>query len=247
MRRLIGRISVLTTIAAASGAFSACYADGASVASQKASTARGEVGSLGVNLSIGNGVVVTAASYTITGPSSYMKTGSIDLTEAASLSTVIGGIPAGAGYSIAINATGADGLTTCGGSRGFDVTAHVTTTTTVALDCHEPVKKGSVLLKGVANICPVVNSVTCPRYASIGETVQLTALAHDSDFGPSVLTYQWSATGGLLDATGTSGTFTCTGVELVTISLTVSDGDPSPTCADTKATLIGCLGPDAGA
>jgi hypothetical protein len=230
----------------ASSALSACYADGTSVPAEKASAAKEGVGSLGVNLTVGRGVILTTATYAITGSGSYMKMGSIDLTSAASLSAVIGGIPAGTGYSIAISSTAADGLTTCGGSNGFAVTAHTTTNTTVALDCHQPKLYGSVHLNGVTNICPVINSITMPMYANVGDTVAVSAFVHDTDQGPSPLTYQWSTTGGMLDAMGPSGTFTCTEAGIVTISLTVSDGDPKPACAATKSTLIGCLLPDGG-
>lgn len=246
MRRLVGRVFVLTMISAgASSAMSACYADDGSVPSQKAGAAKAEVGSLGVNLHIGSGIVVDTASYTVTGPGSFMKTGSIDLGATEKLSVTIGGLPAGTGYSIAISATAIDGITTCGGSNGFDVMAHVTTSTTVALDCHEPPRKGSVLLTGVANICPVLESLDVfPNYAWIGRTATLTARAHDSDNGPSALTYEWSASAGMLDASGASATFTCTDMGVATITLTIADGDPSPTCADTMTTVVGCVPPD---
>ena len=246
MRRLLDRVSVLTLIAAgASSALSACYGDGASAPSGKASAAKGDVGSLGVSLHIGSGILVNSASYTITGSGSFMKIGSIDLSSTEKLSATIGGLPAGTGYNIAISATATDGLTSCAGSNGFEVTPQATTTTVVAMNCHEPPRKGSVLLTGIANICPVAESLNAfPNYTWVGHTVALTARAHDSDEGPQAISYQWSASAGMVDANGASATFTCTDAGVATITLTVSDGDPSPTCADTMTTSVGCVPPD---
>ena len=42
-------------------------------------------------------------------------------------SATIGGLPAGAGFTIALTSTAADGGTQCGGSAPFSVTAHATT------------------------------------------------------------------------------------------------------------------------
>src|SRR5262249_28553229 len=59
------------------------------------STGAGEVGSVGVALQLGSGQVVNTASYTITGPGGFTKSGTIDVSQSNTLSAVIPGIPAG--------------------------------------------------------------------------------------------------------------------------------------------------------
>ncbi|HVW24739.1 MAG TPA: hypothetical protein VHC69_05185 [Polyangiaceae bacterium] len=256
MRRLLGRVYFLTFLATgASGAVTGCYGDGASAPSTSAETTakaeKASTGSLAVDLVVVGGVGVDSVSYTITGPGSFTKTGSIDASASQTLSAQIGGLPAATGYSIALSATATDGVTTCSGSQSFDVTAHATSNATVALDCHEPPKKGSVLFEGVANICPVVDSVSgMPNISEQGMTVMLDAAAHDSDDGPSPLTYRWSATSGTLSTgSGASTMLTCTDPVLVTITVSVSDGDPNPTCAASMTTVVSCIpsdSPDGG-
>ena len=256
MRRLLGRVSFLTFLAtAASGALSACYDNDAAPAPtpSRSSAVTGQaqqqgVGSLGIDLVVVGDVGVASASYTITGPGSYTKTGTIDASSSSTLSAQIGGIPAATGYSIALSATATDGVTTCAGSQNFDVTAHATTNAIVALDCHEPPKKGTVLFKGVLNVCPVIDSISVmPDPSEVGTAVMLDAAAHDFDDGPSPLTYHWTASAGSLSTdSGPSTTLTCSNSAPVEVTLSVSDGDPNPTCAATMTGFVTCVPGDAG-
>lgn len=253
MRRLLGRVSFLTFIAmAASGAATACYDDAAPLPARHTDVTgqaeQQDVGSLGIDLVVVGDVSVASASYTITGPGSYTKTGTIDASSSSTLSAQIGGIPAATGYSIALSATATDGVTTCTGSQNFDVTAHATTTTIVALDCHEPPKKGTVLLQGVLNVCPVIDSISVmPDPSEVGTGVMLDATAHDFDDGPSPLTYHWTASAGSLSTdSGASTTLTCTNSAPVEVTLTVSDGDPNPSCAASMTGFVTCVPGDAG-
>ena len=90
------------------------------------------------------GVTINTVSYQITGPNSYSKTGTFDVSNSTTLSGIIGGIPAGNGFTINLSATGADGRTTCGGSATFNVTAGAVTNVSVTLDCHQPSNTGSI-------------------------------------------------------------------------------------------------------
>ena len=189
----------------------------------------------------GDGTIKTA-SYTITGPNGFSKTGSIDVSMSNTLSATIPGIPAGAGYQIKITAITTDGSTTCGGAATFDVTAGKTVPVSVPLTCHEAPRLGSVMVMGVLNVCPTIDGIgASPAEVQVGGTIALAGTAHDSDAGPSALTYLWTASSGTLSsASAQNPKFTCTTAGTATISLTVSDGDPAASCADTQTAMVSC-------
>jgi acid phosphatase len=193
-------------------------------------------------LGVANGTTLNSVSYSITGPKGFTKTGPIDVSGSTTISAVIGGIPAAAGYSITLSGTTIDGGTSCQGSAGFDVLAKQTTSVQVRLACHEPAHTGRVLVNGVLNVCPVIDGVSAaPTEVIVGNSVFLTAATHDTDAGPSPLTYAWSAPSGSFSSTSSANTsFTCTGVGEVAVTLKVSDGDPAASCADTQSVTITC-------
>ncbi len=201
------------------------------------------VGSVGLKLAIGGGLTLNSVTFTITGPAGFAKTGTIDLTNANQISGLIGGIPAGQGFSITLNGTATDGTTSCGGSATFSVVAGTSTTVTVALDCHEAPHTGSITVNGTVNVCPRIDELSAnPASVNVGGTIALTGSAHDSDAGPQPLAYTWSASAGTITGSGTSATYTCTAPGTATITLSASDGDPSPTCADTLTATVSCSG-----
>jgi hypothetical protein len=230
----------------ASAMATGCYGNDESPTPTKNSEkhdANAKSGSVGLDLQVGSGTTLTSATYTITGPGGYTKSNTIDISNSPTLSFVVGGIPAGQGFNITVSATTADATTTCSGSGApFNVTASATTQVTVALDCHEPAKTGSVLVNGTTNVCPVADGISAnPAAVFVGGTVALDGLAHDSDNGPSPLTYTWSASTGTLSSTSAkSPTFTCTVPGPSTITLTVSDGDTSAGCANSLTATVQC-------
>jgi hypothetical protein len=198
--------------------------------------------SIGLSLDLASGVTIDSATYTITGPGGFTRSATIDLSTSTALSVVIGGIPAGTGYSISVATTSTDGLVSCAGSASFNVTAHTTTAVTVHLSCHEAPRTGSVQVNGGANVCPVIDSAgASPAEALVGTGVHLSGAAHDADSGPSALKYAWTATSGVFDsASAQNPLFTCTAPGTVNITLTVTDGDPSPTCSDNLSVIVTC-------
>jgi len=216
--------------------------EGAPQASQPASEQAGE-GSLGLTLA--SGVTLTQVSYTIIGPASFSKTGTFNVGQSSTISGLIGGIPAGSGYAITLSATTADSSLACGGSATFNVTAGQTTPVSVALICKEPPKTGSVMVNGVLNICPVVDSLNvAPSELAVGGSVVVNAAAHDSDAAPSPLSYRWTASSGSLSsATSQNPTFTCTVAGIATLTLEVSDGDANANCSDSVAATVTCSQP----
>ncbi len=181
-------------------------------------------------------------SYTIIGPNGFSKAGTIDVSSSTAISAVIGGLPAGNGYVITLTATGTGGSATCGGSATFNVTAHAVTMVTVTLDCHQPAKTGSVALNGNLNVCPVADGISAnPADVAVGFPVTLAIAAHDSDSGPSPLTYSWTAASGSFDThSSATPTFVCNAPGPVTLTASVSDGDSTPGCADTLSLVVTC-------
>jgi hypothetical protein len=198
-------------------------------------------GSLDLGLQLANGHILASASYTITGPNGYSKTGTIDISKSNQITATISGLPAGTGFSITISASSTEG-DTCGGSAGFGVTAGQTASVTVPLACREATKTGSVAVNGKLNLCPVVDGIgASPSEVNIGGSIAISALAHDSDAGPSALAYTWTASNGTLSsASAAKPTFTCTTAGTSTITLSVSDGDPAASCAGTLSTTVSC-------
>ena len=199
-------------------------------------------GEVNLALQLANGSSIQSASYTIIGPNGFSKTGSIDLSGATKLSATIGGLPVGAGYVITLSATTSDAAATCGGSATFNVQARITTPVTVALTCHEGARTGSVLVSGALNSCPTIDSLGAnPAEVQVGGSVALSALAHDSDAAPSPLSFSWQASAGTLsDAAAQNPKFTCTTPGVATLTLTVNDGDPAASCADTLTAQVTC-------
>jgi hypothetical protein len=199
-------------------------------------------GTVAMNLDVATGVSIDSASYSITGPNGFTRSGSIDLSHSSTLSAIISGLPAGNGFNISITATSSDGAVSCAGSTSFAVTASATTVVNLHLDCHEGTHQGSILVNGTLNICPVVDGVGAnPTDAIVGTGIHLNGDAHDTDSGPGALTYAWTATSGVFSSPSAQNPlFTCTVPGPSTITLTVTDGDPVPTCADNLSVTVDC-------
>lgn len=204
-------------------------------------SAEGE-GSIRAELQIDPGVILNTITYSVTGPAAFTKTGAIDVHASDTLTAIVSPIPAGTGFDIVFNGTATDGSTTCAGSTPFDIAAGQTTLTTVDLACHEAARSGSVQLNGSLNVCPSVESVAAnPTTVATGGTSQLTGTAHDLDLGPSPLAYHWTTDlGTLSDPAALNPTLTCTAPGAAHVTLSVTDGDPTPSCTDSRNTTIVC-------
>ncbi len=176
-----------------------------------------------VALLLKGGGVVNAFAYSITGPNSY--SGNINVANSSTVSATIGGIAAGAGYALTLTGTSVDGQTSCAGtSAAFTVAAGASTSVAVTIDCHGPVKTGSVAVNGTINICPTIDSVSANP--PVGNTIALASSASDPDNGPQPVSYSWTTSSGTLSsATAQNPTLTCTAPGTATLTLTVTDGD----------------------
>ncbi|HVW24751.1 MAG TPA: hypothetical protein VHC69_05245 [Polyangiaceae bacterium] len=201
----------------------------------------GATGKLDVALDIAPGVTLTTVSYSITGPSSFSKTGSFDVTNSTTITATIGPIPAATGYTVTLSTTAG---ATCSGSANFDITAHQTTPVTVHMSCKVASTNGSVQVNGALNVCPQLDGVQAtPSEVLVSGSVGLSATAHDSDNGPSPLTYAWTSDSGTFtDATAANTRFTCTAPGTANVTVTVSDGDASANCPATSTVQVTCTG-----
>ena len=77
------------------------------------------------------------ATYTITGPAMFSRTGALSSSSGGGPSALVGGVPPATGYTVSIDGTATDGSVTCHGTAMFDVMTHMTTSVTVPLTCRE--------------------------------------------------------------------------------------------------------------
>jgi len=204
------------------------------VGDQENSAESEDIGSLGLNLAVAPGVTLLSVSYEISG-NGFQKSGAIDVGDSPTISGIIGGIPAGNGYTIALSAVSVEDGTTFTGSATFNVSAGQTTSVTIHLKGSGAGKNGSVSVNGTLNIGPVLDELTAtPTTVFVGGQVSLSSVATDPDEAPSALSYYWSTTGGVIDnpiapnaklTSDTPGTFT--------VKLTVSDGELTATKSTT--------------
>ena len=187
-------------------------------------------GSVGLQLQLPGGVGVNTASWTITGPngaSTVVQTGTVNVQNSQSISFLVGGIPVGSGYTVTLNATATDGVTSCVGSGTFSTTARTTTAVTVLLQCTQPPSEaGSVQINGSAYSCASVSSIAAsPSEVNVGATAALSATASGPGADGGAISYAWSAPSGTFDTpNAANANFSCTTAGPVTVTLTVTDG-----------------------
>jgi hypothetical protein len=204
----------------------------------------GPTGSVGVELNLGGGVMVTSASYSVTGPNGFTTSGTVAVGNSPNVSVVLQSVPVGNGYIISLSALASDGITTCSGSTTFNVSNSAMTTVVVQLNCMDPETTGAAMVNGVLNICPVLDGLSArPAEAVVGGVLSFDAEAHDADNGPSPLAYSWTVGGLPMAGSGPQSSFTCSGAGTFVIGVKVSDGDPNPSCADQLSVSVTCTAP----
>lgn len=201
-------------------------------------------GSVGFELEVA-GVTLHNVAYAISG-NGFSKQGDVDVSHSPTLSAVIGGIPAGDGFTIIITATSPDGSVTCIGSATFSVMDGVITNVTIHLQCHFGQRPGRIDVSGIVNLCPTFEDLSvAPIETTVGGTITLLTRLGDADGPVSALrsTFSDGATSLSLNGVGTSAIgITCTQAGPGRITLTVSDGE----CLQATAVDVSCSGPGAG-
>src|SRR6266496_1727742 len=181
------------------GILSALAAVGAGACVGPPDAVSGETGNGTASLQLSPTTTLTTASYSITGPNAFVRSGTVDVSRSQTISVTEGNIPAGSGYTATITATATDGVTSCSGSGMFAVSTKMTTVLMIPVQCREPARTGSVQINGTFNVCPVVDGIGVnPGDVIVGFSSALRATAHDSDARPAALTYSWSASSGTL-------------------------------------------------
>jgi hypothetical protein len=247
MTRTLGQANIGAVLAILLGAFggaAGCSRDTGNGGALNDS----DIGNVEVALTLAPGITISTVGWTINGPNAFTRTGSIDVANSSTIAATIGGLPSGNGFTIALTANTTSGGAMCGGSTTFNVSAGMTGAVAVHLTCHQPPRSGSISVNGTINICPVVDGISAnPAQVAVGSPVALSAAAHDSDGGPTSLSYTWTAaTGTFASGTTATPTFTCNAPGPVTITVTASDGDLAAGCPATGSVQIRCRLPGAG-
>jgi hypothetical protein len=191
---------------------------------------------------VAGGATINTVNYTITGPSSFSQSGSIDVSHSSTISAILGPFAAGGPYAITLTGASTDGSETCAGSGTFNIVAGQTASVSVPLTCHQAPRTGSISVNGTVNVCPQIDSLDAtPTEVLVGGSVSLAAATHDADNGPSPLGARWTSTSGVFtDATSLDTRFSCTAAGTATLTLTVSDGDTSTGCPATNSITVTC-------
>ena len=124
-----------------------------------------DVGSASFALTIGGGFQFDQVTYDISG-NGFHRAATLDVSTSATFSTLVSGIPFGAGYTAALTANDvAHKLMSCRGSATFDVASTATVPVTVAMTCHQ-----------VHSTTPPPPAVPVPRGAIYGLAALLLTL-----------------------------------------------------------------------
>jgi phospholipase C len=201
------------------------------------------IGTVGLQLQVGEGVTLNTLSYTITGPAEFNRMGTIDVSGSTTISATIGGIPFGSGYLISLSGHSLEGTAMCAGSASFDVTSAATVQVPIHVTCSVQPGTGSISVTGTINACPTITTLgASPTAVTTGSSLSLTSAAVDADSGPSPLSYSWTSTSGALaNAASQNPTFTCAQAGTATITLSVFDGDAA--CSSHQSVDVTCTEP----
>ncbi|HVZ74969.1 MAG TPA: PKD domain-containing protein, partial [Polyangia bacterium] len=201
-----------------------------------------DVGAVSMALQVAGATNLDTINYEIDGPGAFTKVGQIDVSQSSTISANIAPLPPGSGFQITLAAMSRGGDARCAGVQTFDVTARQTTSVLVHLLCQIIPKNGTAAVNGALNACPLIDSVgASPAEVFVGGTIGVSSSAHDLDHAPSPLSYAWTTSGGTLsDPSAQNPQLTCTSSGPVALTLTVSDGDTSPGCADTQSITVQC-------
>jgi hypothetical protein len=215
-------------------------------------------GHVGLALQIAPGVSIGPVSWTIVNPSllAAPMTGKVDVSQSTSLQFVVGGLPAGGGYSITLTAMTSTGVN-CSGSATFDIIQNFTTPVPVDVVCGSSAvdagDNGSVAVNGMVTLAPSCAAVTAlsasPTSVNVGGMISLQAEAIDSSGSTSDVAFSWAVTGGtgsgtFSNATGASPTFTCTspGPVTVTVAASIVGGGGGSCTSNTASVQLTCTG-----
>ena len=104
-----------------------------------ANAGQGAPGALSVALVVPPNSQIDTISYQLFNNAGFSQAGSLNVAQSGTVSGVIGGIPAGTGYTLALTASDvAKKFTSCAGRSMVAVTGGTTTPVSVNIECHLP-------------------------------------------------------------------------------------------------------------
>jgi hypothetical protein len=183
-------------------------------------------GQVRFTLGLAEDVDVDEVAYNITRAGGFEQSGTIALLANGNVFRALLMLPAASAYTLELSATTAQGAS-CSGHARFDVWPERKTGVNVLMRCAAPPQPGTADLNGTFNVCPYIDAVLAlPDHAAIGGSVELHGSARDPDDPNAALTYEWTASSGvLMDATAPVTLLRCTEPGVALIGLKVSDGD----------------------
>jgi len=210
------------------------------------------VGGIGLNLELAEGITVDTVHYVITQGTATVLEGDIAVADAAAtVSVLVGGLAPGS-YEIALSATSTNGEVTCAGSAPFTISTNTTTSVTVDLQCTNEDEDGVLIANGQISSCTldVIQYYTAaPLQTSTNGSIALTSAADDVDgVQPD---FSWTTTGLSTITNGTSptATFNCngdSGVHVVTLTVSTETnaaipGQPPVPCEQVVTFDVNCV------
>jgi alpha-tubulin suppressor-like RCC1 family protein len=209
------------------------------------------LGTLSAKLQVAMGVTVSNLTWTISNPTllSADRTGSVDVSNSQDIQFVVGGLPAGSGYTITIAGMAEPGGMMCSGTAMFSIQQNETTAVDITLVClskEDAGDTGSVMVgcgTAIGPLCAAVTSLSAsPSAVDIGGVVNLSATGIDAMGNTADVTLSWAVTGGagggtFGSPTGGSTTFTCTKAGPVTVTVTATTSPDASGCQGNTASV----------
>lgn len=218
-------------------------------------------GIVSLRLQVAPGVSIDQIDWTISNPTLLAadRTGTVDVSQSATIQFVVGGLPAGGGYTITLRATTSTGVG-CVGSALFTVAPGATASVMAGLVCGatsvDAGGNGSVAVSTPVSIamCAAVSALSAsPSSVAVGGAISLSAQGVDSSGSSSDVSFSWLTTAGpgngaFSSTTSASPTFTCTAAGPVTLTVAASVLDASTALctndtASVSLTCTQCSGP----
>jgi hypothetical protein len=203
-------------------------------------TPNDKTGTIALRLSLGGDTQIDSVDYVLQTGASVVQSGTLTTRNGNGVTTQLGSIPAGAGYSLVLSATSPDGGVGCLGTSGaFSVQPHALVTQQVQLTCTATEDdSGIVVAELAASFCGTWQSVSTigpgidaePTNGSLANAdgvtpIVITATANGPD--TAALVYSWSvlsATGGGVTLGQETGDGTTTSTQTVTCNPSTQDG-----------------------
>lgn len=241
-----GRGSGLLLLGALAALALGCSGGGDGLATDSADAA----GTIGMSLRLSDGVGIDAVSYTISGGPTALS-GTIDVSQSATISATLGPLAVGGGYTLRMTATTSAGSRCTGSAGPFAVAANQATPVSIVLTCPSVHTTGTVAVDVTTSACPRIAALTAaPSEVYVGHDVQLVAVAGPDDTAHGYpLTYAWS---GVSSSDGAGNAlFHCASAGTFTVGLVVDNGNAAcvtspPDPAMTSSITVTCTDDGSG-